>query len=285
MFSNIGKKIKILAKVICWLGIIASVIYAISIWAIGGQVREAATWSSSYYYNGMPIYETGRSASPSTFLPGLIVLVVGCLLSWVGSFCLYGFGELIDRAKSIDAALEDLHAALSERSDDTPRPAPVKEPEVTVTTEPKPETPPQEEILPEEDPEPAEQEETEAEETKPAEEPLPEPEVKEAEEEIPAETETEQPVPEEPEPESKEEPEPEPAADTESGKQKAIEELIRKIASGEISLDAYGWALNDENRRYVHCPGCGKKYSSVYMRGQEACPGCGYPHVKQSGNN
>ena len=284
MFSNIGKKIKTLAKIICWLGIIASVIYAITIWSAGSQVRETVTWSSSSYYNGMPIYETGRSAAPSTFLPGLIVLVIGCLLSWAGSFCLYGFGELIDRTKNIDATLEDLHSALSNRAGDTaPRPTPVKEPAHPAATEPKAETPPEEETLPEEEPESTEPQPTEQEESEPAEKPLPEPEAEEAEE-APAEEETEQPVPEEPEPEIKEEQELEPTTDTESEKQKAIEELIRKIAAGEISLDAYGWALNDENRRYVHCPGCGKKYSSVYMRGQEACPGCGYPHVKQSGN-
>lgn len=76
MFENIGGKIKALAKVLCWIGIIASVISAIAMW---GQ-------NSSY--------------SP-TILPGILILVLGCLLSWIGSFFAYGFGQLIENTDRI----------------------------------------------------------------------------------------------------------------------------------------------------------------------------------------
>lgn len=29
-------------------------------------------------------------------LTGILVMAVGCLLSWVGSFIMYGFGEIVD---------------------------------------------------------------------------------------------------------------------------------------------------------------------------------------------
>ncbi len=66
MFNEIGKKIKNLAAVIAWLGIIASAI-------IGLVTMEA---------------------SP---LAGILTGVLGALGAWIGSFLLYGFGELVDQ--------------------------------------------------------------------------------------------------------------------------------------------------------------------------------------------
>lgn len=68
MFNNIGDKIKTLALIICIIGMAASVIGAIAI-----------CWEDS-----------------DDFIRALLTAAVGCLASWVGSFCLYGFGELIE---------------------------------------------------------------------------------------------------------------------------------------------------------------------------------------------
>ena len=73
MFNNIGRKIKMLAKCMCWLGIIASVISGIAI------------ISEDSYYN-------------STIVPGILVAVGGSFLSWIGSFFTYGFGELVENS-------------------------------------------------------------------------------------------------------------------------------------------------------------------------------------------
>lgn len=62
MFDNIGGKIKVTAQIVCWVGIIISVIL------------------------GLISFENG----------GIIVIILGSLLSWVGSFALYGFGQLIE---------------------------------------------------------------------------------------------------------------------------------------------------------------------------------------------
>ncbi|MBQ7379816.1 MAG: hypothetical protein IJW70_09120 [Clostridia bacterium] len=74
MFDNIGKKIKILAEVLCWVGIVLSVLFgAILI------ISPAYTGEMDLLYRG------------------IFVIVFGCLFSWVGSFCLFGFGELIEK--------------------------------------------------------------------------------------------------------------------------------------------------------------------------------------------
>ncbi len=73
MFTNIGKKIKVLAMVIAWMGIIGSV--------IGGVV----------------LMDEADEAL------GLLVMLVGALMSWIGSFFMYGFGQLIDNTDKLVA--------------------------------------------------------------------------------------------------------------------------------------------------------------------------------------
>ena len=58
MFENIGGKIKVLAVVVCIIGIILSVIYAITLWGSGYR---------------------------DSFFLGLVALVGGSVLSWIGS--------------------------------------------------------------------------------------------------------------------------------------------------------------------------------------------------------
>ena len=82
MFNNIGGKIKGLAKFVCWMGILSSIFVSFPMMA--------------------------SKDSPSGLFIGLIVLIGGCLLSWIGSFFTYGFGELISRAASIDDKLNVL---------------------------------------------------------------------------------------------------------------------------------------------------------------------------------
>ena len=94
MYTNIGQKIMKLAKVIAILGIIGSAIAAIGIWVGSAQFLGM----SSYY---------GRSSGVSTsyIFAGILVLVVGSLGSWIGSFLLYGFGQLVQDT----ALIADMH--------------------------------------------------------------------------------------------------------------------------------------------------------------------------------
>lgn len=77
MFENIGGKIKTLAKVVCWIGIIVSCIYGLLIMA----------------------------KNEGLILAGLIIIIIGILCSWVGSFTLYGFGQLIENSDKIANSL------------------------------------------------------------------------------------------------------------------------------------------------------------------------------------
>ena len=78
MFGNIGGKIKALAQVITWIGIIGSVIGGISVIAI----------------------------SEYLMLTGLLIMIIGSLISWVSSFVLYGFGHLIENTDKLVKSLK-----------------------------------------------------------------------------------------------------------------------------------------------------------------------------------
>ena len=85
MFSNIGGKIKVTAKVFCWIGIIVSVASGLGMIVAG--------------FSGM----WTQAASIVTILGGIGTALLGSLLSWVGSFMMVGFGELIENTAEIAA--------------------------------------------------------------------------------------------------------------------------------------------------------------------------------------
>lgn len=103
MFDNIGSKIKSVATAIAIFGIIGSII-------IGNIIIAEA--NDSYY------------PSATETLNGWLVIIVGSLSSWVSSFTLYGFGQLIENTDIISAKLESIKRTTSEyaanASDKTP---------------------------------------------------------------------------------------------------------------------------------------------------------------------
>lgn len=70
MFNNVGKKIKGFAAVLTWIGIVAS--------CLSGMV----TMVIDDEFVGV----------------GLLIMVIGSLLSWISSLTMYGFGELVDNS-------------------------------------------------------------------------------------------------------------------------------------------------------------------------------------------
>ena len=88
MFSNIGKKIQTLGKIVCWLGIITFVLMGLMI-AVGGYAVD------DYY--GTQI--SGAAA----VVVGILVIVIGSVASWVSSFTLIGFGKLVETNEQIAA--------------------------------------------------------------------------------------------------------------------------------------------------------------------------------------
>ena len=88
MFSNIGKKIQTLGKIVCWLGIITFVLMGLMI-AVGGYAVGD--------YSETPI--DGAAA----VVVGILVIVIGPVASWVSSFTLIGFGKLVETNEQIAA--------------------------------------------------------------------------------------------------------------------------------------------------------------------------------------
>ena len=91
MFNNIGGKIKTLAKVCCWIGIITSILIGLVV-IFGGDVLDQIL-TYGYYYGGY------GSATAGSVVLGIIIMAVGSLLSWIGSFFTYGFGQLIENTE------------------------------------------------------------------------------------------------------------------------------------------------------------------------------------------
>ena len=80
------------AKVLCWIGIIASVI-AGAIMIAGG-----VSMGSSRY---------GYSSAGATAVGGVLTIIIGCLFSWIGSFFMYGFGRLIENTEVLRKNVEN----------------------------------------------------------------------------------------------------------------------------------------------------------------------------------
>ena len=79
MFDNIDNKIKNVAQVICWLGIVGSVIYGLV------YIISTEFWDFGIMY----------------LFIGVAIMAIGSLLSWASSLVLYGFGELIEKVSKL----------------------------------------------------------------------------------------------------------------------------------------------------------------------------------------
>lgn len=80
MFDEIGTKIQVVAKVLAWIGIYASIIVGAVLFAVGLTQAE----------------ELGYLMVITPF-----VIALGCLLSWLSNIVLYGFGKLIEDVEKI----------------------------------------------------------------------------------------------------------------------------------------------------------------------------------------
>jgi hypothetical protein len=99
MFNNIGKKIKTLAKVVCWIGIIGGIISGLSLIAVGaaGSGITVSSNGSTSFVGGMAL-----------IIAGIILLVLLPLLAWVSSFMLYGFGDMVDNVSELKQSNEEM---------------------------------------------------------------------------------------------------------------------------------------------------------------------------------
>ena len=91
MFDNISDKMKSAATALAILGIIGSIIV--------GIVMIAKAEDS--YYPEIGIWS------------GWLVIIVGSLSSWVSSFTLYGFGQLIENTDAICSEMKSIRYITS----------------------------------------------------------------------------------------------------------------------------------------------------------------------------
>jgi len=76
MYKNIGKKIKTLAKVLAWIGIMLSVLFGLA----------------------LILLDEGET---QTTVAGVFYILLGPVISWLGSLMMYGFGQLVDNSDRI----------------------------------------------------------------------------------------------------------------------------------------------------------------------------------------
>ena len=88
MYNNIGSKIKKLAVFFVIIGIVSSILLGVGLMISFGEM-------SRYY-----------SDTPSGLLIGLLVMVGGSLLFWIGGFFTYGFGEIIDSLNNMEIDMQ-----------------------------------------------------------------------------------------------------------------------------------------------------------------------------------
>ena len=100
MYNNIGGKIKKLSIIICVIGIIISLLLAI----ISLPKIETIKYAIKLNLYGLikdPIINSAK------------IFIIGALLSWISSFCLYGFGQLIENSDKTVELLERNNYLLS----------------------------------------------------------------------------------------------------------------------------------------------------------------------------
>ena len=82
MFNNIGGKIKSVAKICCILGMLV----------------HGAMGIYMFVFRNMAY--------------GVAVIVIGCLVSWLGTVAIYGFGELIETTMDNNRQLRKIEKSL-----------------------------------------------------------------------------------------------------------------------------------------------------------------------------
>ena len=99
MFRNIGKKIKTLAKVLCWIGMIGGAVSGLTMIALG-VAGIGLNISSGGSYNFV--------TSAGLIILGIVLTVALPLLSWISTFMLYGFGEIVDSVSDLRQSNEEI---------------------------------------------------------------------------------------------------------------------------------------------------------------------------------
>ena len=91
MYNQIGKKIKGLAVFFCIIGVFFQVILGLLVIFMGGNTLPKL----------VPTL-TEEFASVGCIIAGIFVIVIGSIVTWISTWLLYGYGELIDKVSNIE---------------------------------------------------------------------------------------------------------------------------------------------------------------------------------------
>lgn len=93
MFENIGGKIKVLAKVVFWIGVGSSILGGLAV-----------------------LFVCFSTLEPVFMLMGVIycalIIGLGALLSWIGVFFMYAFGQITENVETIGETSADIKELL-----------------------------------------------------------------------------------------------------------------------------------------------------------------------------
>lgn len=92
MFDNVGAKIKKIAKIVCWIGIIGSVILGITMIVQGNELNSQRTSYGGFY--GDFSYTVTSNAGNGLKTSGWLTLLLGPLFSWLASLGIYALGQI-----------------------------------------------------------------------------------------------------------------------------------------------------------------------------------------------
>lgn len=117
MFSNIGNKIRILAKVICIIGMVFAALSGLALIIVG-----------------ITMVVQRIPAGAILIFGGFIFAGFGALFAWIGSFVLYGYGQLIHSVQNLENKVCGLEENLSSAAPASASYEPVEEPVIQAGT-------------------------------------------------------------------------------------------------------------------------------------------------------
>ena len=83
MYSNVGNKLCVIAKIVFWIGVVYHAINCIL--GIVGSVSPGGLFGIGASVNGVGI------------VSALISAAVGVFIYWIASLCIYGFGQIVTK--------------------------------------------------------------------------------------------------------------------------------------------------------------------------------------------
>ncbi len=97
MFSNPGKKIMTVAKVLFWIGAVLSALYCAMIVLVSVAGFQGL--------NGSGLTVPAASTPVAGIVAAVLTLVIGVAGSWIASLILYGFGKMIENSETVAASM------------------------------------------------------------------------------------------------------------------------------------------------------------------------------------